>query len=63
MTTETFLAFCYKCGLTNSDIEVMTIGNCLDYIETYIDMFYKDDGKKEQKENVRRATQKDFDNF
>lgn len=40
----------------------MTIGDCLDYIESYIDMFYRDNDK-EPKEKVRRATQADFDKF
>lgn len=40
----------------------MTVGDCLDYIESYIDMFYRDNDK-EPKEKVRRATQADFDEF
>lgn len=40
----------------------MTVGNCLDYIDSYIDMFYRD-SREESGENVRRATQADYDNF
>lgn len=39
-------------------MEEMTIGDCLDYIQEYIDQ-----RKKDQKKNVRKATQEDFDSF
>ncbi|GFI49969.1 hypothetical protein IMSAGC020_01170 [Lachnospiraceae bacterium] len=38
----------------------MTIGDCLDYIQEYIDNQRKD---KNGSENVRKASQSDFDNF
>jgi hypothetical protein len=57
MTTEEFLFLCKKCGLDKDDLEIMTIGMCLDYIEEYI----KRHKPKEQK--VRKATQSDFDSF
>jgi hypothetical protein len=43
--------------LTKNDLEVMTIGNCLDYIQEFIE------AQKPPKERKRRATQKDFDAF
>lgn len=39
-------------------MEVMTIGECLDYVENYVDV---KSGKKEEK--VRQANQDDFDSF
>lgn len=38
------------------DMEYMTIGNCLDYIDRIIE-------KQEPKNEVRKANQSDFDNF
>ncbi|MFB6649600.1 MULTISPECIES: hypothetical protein [Bacillus cereus group] len=52
-----FLALCYKHKLTNADLELMTIGGCLDYIDEFIEM------GKPQKETVRKADQNDFDAF
>ncbi|WP_197219470.1 hypothetical protein [Bacillus mycoides] len=48
---------CYKCKLTKADLEDMTIGMCLDYIDEYLEM------QKPQKEKVRKATQEDFNSF
>lgn len=39
------------------DLEDMTIGMCLDYIEKYIEM------SKPSNKRTRIATQKDFDSF
>lgn len=47
-----------KCGLTMDELEIMTIGMCLDYIDEYID---QQNGEKKPK--VRKATQADFDLF
>ncbi|WP_218947474.1 hypothetical protein [Bacillus sp. SH5-2] len=44
-------------NLTIDDLEVMTIGNCLDYIQTVLDM------NKKKENEVRKANQKDFDSF
>jgi hypothetical protein len=52
-----FMAMCYKCKLTLQDLEIMTIGNCLDYIEEFLEQ------QKPIKERSRKATQTDFDNF
>lgn len=57
VTTETFLALCYRCKLTNADLEIMTIGMCLDYIEEFIDQ------NRTDKEIKRKASQADFDSF
>ncbi|GGN66744.1 hypothetical protein GCM10007971_37020 [Oceanobacillus indicireducens] len=45
-------------GLTLEDLDMMTIGECLDYVENYVDI---KSGKQEEK--TRRATQDDFDSF
>lgn len=58
MTTELFLFLFKKAELSISDLELMTIAMCLDYIDAYIE-FNSDNNKKK----VRKATQEDFDNF
>lgn len=57
VTTESFLLLCRKVNLYREDLEDMTIGMCLDYIEEYLEMRKPDNTK------VRIATQSDFDNF
>lgn len=52
-----YLAMCYKCKLSLNDLEIMTIGMCLDYIEEYLE---QSDPKKQRK---RKATQADMDSF
>ena len=49
---------CKLVGLTMEDMEYMTIGECLDYVEEYIDI---KNGKREEK--ARKPTQDDFDSF
>ncbi|WP_188859570.1 hypothetical protein [Oceanobacillus indicireducens] len=49
---------CKMVGLTLEDLDMMTIGECLDYVENYVDI---KSGKQEEK--TRRATQDDFDSF
>lgn len=56
-TTDLFLALCYKAKLTSWDLEVMTIGDCFDYIAEFAEMENPD------KEKTRKANQKDFDSF
>lgn len=56
-TTDLFLALCYKSKLTSWDLEVMTIGDCFDYIAEFAEMENPD------KEKTRKANQKDFDSF
>jgi len=57
ITTESFILLCRKCDLYRADLEDMTIGMCLDYIEEYIE------ANSAEKKKVRSATQRDFDNF
>ena len=49
---------CKLVNLTLEDMEYMTIGECLDYAENYINL---KNGKAEDK--VRNAKQSDFDAF
>lgn len=58
LTTESFFMTCKLVGLSIEDLEMMTIGECLDYIDNYVDI---KNGKQEEK--VRKATQDDFDAF
>ena len=51
------MVLCYKAQLTLADLEVLSIGMCLDYIEEYIEH------SKPAKERKRKATQADFDSF
>lgn len=53
-----FLVMCYKCGLTHADLELLTIGMCMDYIQEYVDAL-----KKQDKPRRRKATQADMDSF
>lgn len=48
---------CKQVKLYNDDLENMTIGMCLDYIDEYIEQ--KDPNRKK----IRNATQSDFENF
>ena len=57
ITTESFILLCRKCDFHREDLEDMTIGMCLDFIEEYIEM------NKPANKRTRIATQKDFDNF
>ena len=58
MTTESFFMTCKMVGLTLEDLDMMTIGECLDYVENYVDI---KSGRQEEK--TRQATQDDFDSF
>lgn len=49
---------CKKVGLTLDEMELMTVGMCLDFIDEFIEQ-----QNLNGKEKVRRATQEDFDNF
>jgi hypothetical protein len=48
---------CRKAKLNNEDMEIMTIGMCLDYIEEYVNM------NNSNKSKNRKASQADFDSF
>ncbi|BAM46353.1 hypothetical protein AXY_02210 [Amphibacillus xylanus NBRC 15112] len=58
LSTESFFMTCKMVGLTLDDLEMMTIGECLDYVENYVNIKH---GKQEDR--VRKATQDDFDSF
>ena len=59
-TVESGTDVCKQCGLTTEEMEEMTIGDCLDFIQEFVDNQKK---TGEKKEKVRKATQKDFDSF
>lgn len=59
-TSESFLFVCKQAGLTPEEMGEMTIGDCLDYIQEFVDSHKKQEGKKA---SIRRAGQDDFDNF
>lgn len=58
MSTELFLFLCKKVKLNRLDLEDMTIGMCLDYMDEYIE---QSDTKSTKRS--RKATQSDFDSF
>ncbi|CAK20651.1 hypothetical protein [Listeria monocytogenes] len=58
MTAEAFLYICKQTGLTMDDLDMMTLGSCLDYFAEYEEAQNPDKKKK-----VRRASQADFDAF
>ncbi|MDM5245763.1 hypothetical protein QUF91_00250 [Lysinibacillus sp. G4S2] len=60
MSTETYLYLCKECGLEHDDLETMTIGMTLDYIEDYLE---KKNPNKKEKKTTRKASQADFDSF
>lgn len=49
---------CKQVKLDSNDLEEMTIGSCLDYIDEYI--IKKNPDKKSE---VRQANQEDYDRF
>ncbi|WP_168713772.1 hypothetical protein [Metabacillus indicus] len=51
-----FLLLCKKVGLAKDDLEDMTVGMCLDYIDEYLNM-------QKPKKQIRKANQNDFDAF
>lgn len=62
MTTSSFLSLCYKVKLTNADLHIMTIGDCVDYIDDYLSDS-KSTKQERSKATVRQATQADYDAF
>jgi hypothetical protein len=58
MTTERFMVLCYKCQLTLSDLQMITVGMALDYIQEYVES-----SKQSNKPRKRKATQADMDAF
>ncbi|MBS6888631.1 MAG: hypothetical protein E6377_17960 [Clostridium sp.] len=57
MTTELFLFLCKKVDLDKNDMEDMTIGMCIDYMEEVVS------NNSPDKKKCRKATQADFDSF
>lgn len=53
---------CKLVGLTVDDMELMTIGACLDYAVEYLEL-KQSDGQEKQRPKIRKATQQDFDAF
>jgi hypothetical protein len=51
---------CKQVGLAPEDLDEMNIGQCLDYIQEWIDNNTDNDESRGQS---RKATQADFDNF
>lgn len=54
---ESFLLICKQVGLSSEDMEIMDVGDCLDFIQEWVDF------NNPEKENKRKATQTDFDSF
>ena len=48
---------CKQCGLDQSDLDLMTIGMCLDYVEEYVEY------NNPNSEKSREAQQRDMDLF
>lgn len=59
MNTELFLFLCKKVKLNKDDMEDMTIGMCLDYMD-YLTEINNTDRRSDKS---RKATQSDFDSF
>lgn len=57
MSTELFLFLCKKVELSKDELEDMTIGMCLDFMDKWIEM------NDTETKKTRRATQADFDLF
>jgi hypothetical protein len=53
-----FQVLAYQAGLKLDDLQIMTVGMVLDYIQEFID---QNNPNKEKK--PRKATQEDFDAF
>lgn len=57
MSTELFLFLCKKVELSKDELEDMTIGMCLDFMDKWIEM------NDTETQKTRKATQSDFDSF
>lgn len=62
ITTDAFLLCCKLAKLSIEDLELLDIGNCLDYFDEYVE-YIAPKNMKVQKTRARRATQDDFDRF
>lgn len=57
-TEESFYYVCKQVGLTSDEMDDMNIGQCLDYIQEWID-----NNREDGKQKTIRANQNDFDTF
>jgi hypothetical protein len=57
LNVEMFQVLAYQAGLRLEDLNLLTVGMVLDYIQEYIDQ------QKPTKEKKRKASQADFDAF
>jgi hypothetical protein len=57
ISTELYQVICYQAGLRMDDLLIMTVGNCLDFIQEFVEY------NKPAKKKARKAKQSDFDNF
>lgn len=62
LTVESFLFICKKIDLSIEEMDMLDIGGCLDLMQEWVDQT-KNQNKDEDKANIRRATQADFDSF
>ena len=60
LTTESFLFICKQVGLSNEEMQLMEIGDFLDFVQEWIDNHQE---KTSTKSKTRKATQADFDAF
>lgn len=58
LTDEQFYIMMNKIGINLSDMENMTIAQCLDYVQEWIDL-----NSESENTGNRKATQADFDAF
>ena len=58
LTDEQFYIMMNKIGINLSDMENMTIAQCLDYVQEWIDL-----NSESKNTSSRKATQADFDAF
>lgn len=57
MTTEMYLLLTRDAKLLSDDLETMTVGMVLDYVDYYFEI------KHPKKDKAREASQNDFDSF
>ena len=57
-TEESFYYVLKQIGLTADEIDEMNIGQCLDYVQEYID-----NNSEDGKQKTVKASQSDFDTF
>ena len=60
LTTEVLMVRALERGLTLSDFQEMTVGMIIDYITTYNNLNLSEEEKEDE---VRMATQADYDAF